>query len=291
MKQFTQKILVFTIVPIVIGISTIISISFITSKSVNYQLDSNITELYIGDSHIQLAINDSLLDHGKNVATSAESYLFSYYKLKKLIETNPNIKKVYLGFSYHNLSSYYDEFINGENSPSISPKYFHLLPINEQLKLIYWNSKDLSTFLRSYFSITYKYILKKQSFSGSYSNNFQNTFAVDSSMEKRLKFQYYENETDNHFSKTNLLYLEKTIAFCSANNIDLYLLNAPLHPFYKSKIPDDFTNEYKKVIDVLNTKVMDLSTTPLSDSCYIPDGDHLSIKGATKFTKDFFVNQ
>ena len=110
-------------------------------------------------------------------------------------------------------------------------------------------------------------------------------------MEKRLKFQYYENETDHHLFKTNLLYLEKTIAFCSANNIDLYLLNAPLHPFYKSKIPDDFTNEYKKVIDVLNTKVMDLSTTPLSDSCYIPDGDHLSIKGSTKFTKDFFVNQ
>ena len=37
-------------------------------------------------------------------------YYFSYFKLKNILEENPNVRTVYLGFSYHNLSSHYDEY-------------------------------------------------------------------------------------------------------------------------------------------------------------------------------------
>ena len=58
------------------------------------------------------------------------------------------------------------------------------------------------------------------------------------------------------------------------------MLNAPLHSYYKSKIPIKFIKKYDDFIDVNHLKTMDLTGLVLNDSCYIPDGDHVSKKGS-----------
>ena len=286
MKQFIKKIFVFTSIPLICLIVGLLIIFYI-SKTIDYKFNKSINEIYIGDSHIQCAVNDSLLNNSKNVSTSSESFYFSYYKLKKLIEENKNIEKVYLGVSYHSLSNYYDDFISGEYSPSVSPKYFYILPIKEQFKLIRWNLKNLPAFIKGIFSISYRYLFKDVTFDyGGYSNNFTNSMALKPSMEKRLHFQYYKGKVLNNFSEINLAYLTKIIALCKANEMDLVLLNTPLHPYFKSKIPIIYINKFNEIVNTHKLKVIDFSALSFSDSCFIPDGDHLSVKGACQLTKE-----
>lgn len=289
MKQFLIKTLLSFLIPVTIGALALLVLSFYTSKAVDYKLNANITTLYLGDSHIQLAVNDSLLKNSKNVSTSSEPYIFSYYKLEKLLEANPTITQVYLGVSYHNLSSYYDGFINGERSSAISPKYLHTLPFNEKLKLAYWNIEKAPNFLRGLFLISYKYLFKNEPYAGGYLNIFPHTTAADTSMDKRLKLQFYEEDKPADFSTINQEYLTKIITLCETNNITLYLLNAPLHPYYRTRIPAKFIEKYNQVTNSTAIETLNFSGLQLSDSSYIPDGDHLSSKGAATFSSKYLA--
>ena len=150
MKRFLRKTLTFLIIPTIIGSSIFtLFVIWITNLSSEYQLKSDIRNIYIGDSHIEKAINDSIMPNSLNLGTTSESFYFSYYKLKLLLNNNPHVKKVYLGFSYHNLSNYYEKFISGDYSVIIAPKYFYILPPKEQFKMVYWNKKKLISFIKT----------------------------------------------------------------------------------------------------------------------------------------------
>ncbi|HEX6430456.1 MAG TPA: hypothetical protein VF008_22345 [Niastella sp.] len=287
MKQFIRKIFAFTVIPLACIVIGLILIAYI-SKTIDYKLGPGITEIYIGDSHIQCAINDSLLENSKNVSKAAESFYYSYYKLKKLIEKNQHIEKVYLGVGYHSLSNYFDKFINGEYVPSVSPKYFYLLPGEVQCKLVAWNRKNFPPFIKEVARIGYSYLIKEVTFSSSfgYSNNYTHEMASKPSMEKRLQYQFYTNGKLNDFSAINLIYLNKIINLCKTNKIDLVFLNAPIHPYYRSKIPANYIARFNEIANAYHVQVIDFSNLSLGDSCFIPNGDHVSEKGAYEVTNE-----
>ena len=127
MKSFLKKTLFFICLPLFGIIVFIAALSCINYKIATSQhLDNSITTVFLGDSHIEQAINDTLLENCINLGQNSESLYFSYFRLKVLLESNPSIKVVCLGFSYHSLSSYYDKFIVGEFSNAISNRYFCL---------------------------------------------------------------------------------------------------------------------------------------------------------------------
>jgi hypothetical protein len=286
MKPFLKNIFTFSIFPLICLLIGIVSTYYISTK-IDYRLNPAITDLYMGDSHIECAVNDSLLKTSKNISTASESFYFTFYKLKKIVEENKKIENVYLGFSYHSLSNYYDKFISGEYSSSISPKYFHTLPVKEQIRLIYWNFKNLSSFIKDLGKINYKYLSDGTTFSfGGYLNNFYNTVPLKTSMEKRLQFQFYTDKKLNDFSDINLLYLTKIINICKINKINLLILNTPLHAYYESKIPENYIDKYNEIVKLNNLKVINFKDLSFSDSCFIPDGDHLSVKGAYQVTNE-----
>lgn len=287
MKHFIIKTFITLLIPLIGGLSVVFSLSYIASKSVDYKLKPGTTKIFIGDSHVQLAINDTLLKNSVNVATSSESYLFSYYKLKRLLEINPEINEVYLGYGYHNVSSYYDDFTSGKNSSSVTPKYFHSLPVYEQAKLIFWSIDKIPNLVRTFLQINYRYILKNEPWPGGHRNKFSATQAADSSMDKRINSQFYSNDTAIGFSKINQQYLTKTIALCETHHVKLVLLNVPIHPYYKDKIPTKFIDQYNKISKSVEVITLDLSEMPLNENSYIPDGDHLSMEGAATFTALF----
>jgi hypothetical protein len=123
MIKFIKKTALFVSIPLVFIALFIAILELINYEiAIAQRLDPSITKIFIGDSHMEKAINDSLLENSVNLAQSSESLYFSYYKLKILLEHNPTIKDVYLGFSYHSVSSYYDKFIFGEFSNAISSR-------------------------------------------------------------------------------------------------------------------------------------------------------------------------
>jgi hypothetical protein len=241
----------------------------------NYKIPNTTRTIFVGDSHVQQCVNDSIVPNALNIAQSAEPYYFTYFKLDRLLVSNTSIKKIYLGYSYHNLSDYYDDFVFGTYSKDIIPRYFYILPNNQKLNVIRNNANNIGTLLIN--------ILRNgvsSSFFGSYQSEFTKTAASKTAMDKRLKLQFYKSDTLSSFSAFNLLYLDKIVNLCKEKNIELILLNTPLNDYYKSKIPAQYIAEYNRISKKYNFKIINFESLIFEDDCFIPDGDHVSLKGA-----------
>lgn len=287
MKNFLKKVFYFLMIPSsVFSLFFIVFIAYLNKISDNYELNPEKEILFLGDSHIECAVNDSLIPKSLNLGKSSESYYFSYYKLKKLLENNSSIKQVYLGVSYHNVSNYYDQFITGKYSSDIAQNYYYILPVKEQAKMFYWNKGNLVLFVKSIVKIGFSKIVNrnKHSFLGGFKNNFENMTAVKSSMDKRLLFQYYDAEETKSFSELNISYLSKIVELCKQNNIKIAALNTPIHYYYHKKIPSIYKNKINEIIQLNQIKYIDLSELNLNNYDYIPDGDHFSKSGSTMTT-------
>lgn len=287
MIKFIKKTALFVSIPIVfitlfIAILELINYEIATSE----RLDSSITKIFMGDSHIEQAIDDTLLENSVNLAQNSESLYFSYYKLNILLEHNPSIKEVYLGFSYHSVSSYYDKFILGEFSNAISSRYFSLLPFKEKLKILIANRNDFFSYLKV---VTKNDILniwrEKKTFQGGFANSFSNTKASEESIEKRVLFQYYNKGSLNEYSLKNIEYLNKIKDLCKNSNVNLILVNTPVHKLYKNKIPKKFKIKFEQLSESTKIKILDLSGLLSEEYFFIPDGDHVSQKGAITTTE------
>jgi hypothetical protein len=285
MKTFLQRTITFLGILFIFVLLLVMFLSFNLSSK-KYIIDSNISDIYIGDSHIQLSVNDSLLTKSKNLGENSEAFYFSYYKIKKVLSVNPNIKKLYLGVSYHNLSNSYDDCIFGESSSVISQRYFFMLPVNEQLKYLYYNVKN-PVYYRSIIRLGAGELLYKKNgtYFGAYSNDFEEASASIETMNDRLNEYFFcKNGKLKDFSLNQLFYLKEIILLCKNNNIDLILLNTPLHSYYRNKLPREYIEKYDAIIKEENLNLIDFSALSLNDDDYIFDGDHVSKKGANIMT-------
>ena len=286
MKQFTKNIFLFFLPIITVIFVCLTFLIYMNSQTNEVTLESNINNIYVGDSHIQLAIDDNMISNSLNVAKTSESFYFSYYKLKMLTNNNSSIDTVYLGLSYHSLSSYYDEFIEGKHSSAVSPKYFYLLPLSEQFKMLNLNSNKLLPFFTSITKIGINSLINNEShpYIGSFRSRFEDTKAVKASMDKRLILQYHTDKGLKPFSKLNIHYLNKIIEICKSKGIVLITLNTPLHEYYYKKVPVEYKNKLLDIIKSNKLNYINLSNLNLNDDCFIPDGDHVSKIGATQTT-------
>ena len=97
----------------------------------NININNGINTLVIGDSHTELAINDSLLNNTLNISTPAEGYIFTYMKLRNILKNNSQIRNIMLGVSYHNFSSYYDKYIYEEEPYSLISQHISLMELKD----------------------------------------------------------------------------------------------------------------------------------------------------------------
>ena len=283
MKKFISKLLWFVLLPLIVGLGCLLLIVMYGSKiSSSSKIDPEIIRLYVGDSHIQKAIDDSIIPQSLNLASSSESFYFTYYKLVKILENNSSIREVYLGLSYHNLSSYYNDYIDGEFSQIISPNYYCFLPREERIKVIGWNQSKLIPFTKGLFRYGFKFLDFEDNnpLLSSYVNEFTNSEAVISSMDKRLKLQFDTNLVSDKFSQINISYLDKINDLCKLNDVELFTISTPLHAYYESNIPDVYKISLNEIIGSMQLENIDLSGSLSDNNCFIPDGDHVSAKGA-----------
>ena len=256
----------------------------------NFKTKSNISTIILGGSQIQMSINDQLIPHSTNLSLDAESYQFSYFKLKGILKNNPTIKNLYLGCGYFYFSTFYDEYIFGKHSEDFFSRYFFILPTKEKKHILLNNIPNFSSSIRKTFSYGFNNINKSQdqlSFIGYYKNTFSNTAANQTSIQNRLNVQFYENGRERSFSSNNEIYLKKIVLLCKKEKIKLVLFSPPLHPTYKKKIPRKFIQKFDYEMKKNKLKVIDFSSIQLADSCYLPDGSHVTAYGA-KLTTQLF---
>lgn len=285
MSIFYRRILLFVSIPL-----ALVFMVFLFLYRFNYQLLSKykispkINTLIIGDSRIAYAFNDQILLNTLNISQTSEGYIYSFPILQGVLKNNPQIKTVILGCSYSSISSYYD---NNMFVPHISARYFYVSPFDIQIEVLKKNKGNLFLLLRKIITNGVRNLItqpNKYTFIGKYETYSTNKPLTKNSIEKRIASQYYENGNLVNFAAINSFYLLKIADLCKTNNVRLVLVNTPMHNYYLSNVPIQYKERFYSLINNNKLELIEFNNLVLGDSCFLPDGDHLTKSGATLTT-------
>ena len=234
------------------------------------------------------SVDDGEIENVENISLNAEGYIYTYYKLKYLIDKEPNISHVYLGLGYHNLSSYFDDYIYGHRFGSFIHRYLGVMQIADFVEVIFRNPKDMPTLVRNIYQKGGRSGLKQQcTLYGSFPDERKmETFNI-SQMKKRILEQYYDDGDVIGISRINLEYLNKIVALLRSNNVDVTLLSTPLHTDYIELVPTEYKRLFDDYIERNELTVYMFEDLDLSDAEFLPDGDHVNFEGAKLTTVKF----
>lgn len=274
MKKFIRHIIIFSIT-----IATILSLCIMVYALI-YQTPKNIKPVvFLGDSTTRATIDTDILSEYENFSQGGEAYLFSYYKLKKLTETE-KIDTLLINFSPSNI-------INNEYHLSAAEGRSRYLPFidKEGQKDLLYNKPSL--LLKNWIELggeTINYIKSPSiTFGGYVPNN------------KPYVENYYTPKKEAIISDYQKKYLDKIVDFCKTKNIKLIFIDLPkyrydnaFNGYYRKKFYDLYYNHYSD-IDFISFREMDLG-----DKSHFADIIHISEKGSKKFSKylkDTGINQ
>ena len=262
------------------------SVELISYNNKIFKLDKGKRILILGDSHTECAINDTVFSESENFSRSAEAYIYTFSKVKKLLKENQQITTVILGFSFHNLFNY-SWFNNKVNLMRKLNSYGYFMNKSELFNLLKVDPVD---FIEAVFSIEKGGLiaavnsLSNDNYKvldlGSYFYLIRNK--VDVEIEKRKNGQI-KNPIET--SSLQVTYLLKIADYCKEENVKLILISTPIHKYlyYNSEFWERYYfNFYSQ--NLKKFKLFDYSTLSLPDSCF-GDLTHLNYKGARIFSK------
>ena len=327
MKTFLARVILFLIAFALLFILTGFLFVRTYLKEVNsveaFKLPNSTETVFFGDSHALTSFNPEIIPLSFNASKNSESYFQTYYKFVSILNSNPQIKNVVLSYSYHNIS------IAGNQNVLYGDKYYFLLDEigkktihtarnGQLLKFRYGTTynciKQLHANL-SHFAISnflwLKYDIGLPVDANKYTEFFVTLLENDPQLKLHPIFEdiyksthsnlvasvinkaierhfYYRNEISA--SEIMIEYLFKMAELCHTNEINLILINTPLHPLYQSSIPEYYTDLHSNVLaDLLNMydniKYFDFTSVNYPDSLF-GDGDHLNAFGMTRFSEE-----
>jgi len=288
MEKFIKNIIVFgSILSLVCTSIIIINYFLIQSEPITIPANKNIVVL--GDSTAEAAINDAVFKSCINISNSADSYYYSYLKLKKILVSNPKIDTILLSFAPHNI--YDNMWLSDKEYININLRIYYPLMSWEDFVFLYkQNPKGViqatsAIIKRSGKNIIFKILGIKKSYYGDFE-------ALDRDILKEVQEKLITGEkipsfripTNLNISEQEILYLHKIITISNENKLKLYLINTPKreellqYPIYGVK-------EFNKYYDtkLYKTDYLDFSQFKMPDNFY-SDFVHLRVEGADYFS-------
>lgn len=265
------------------------------------RVDSGVSVLVIGDSHPECGLNPDAMKGVVNVSLSAEHYLLTYSKMKVLLDANPRIHTVILGYSFHNLNQFYDDFLKkDDHGQEWLDAYFPLLDAEgrdmvraapgfliSRLKYHYGFP------LRMDFPILYKLLrgtlrVSDFYFWGQFREGIKNLLE-DKYLKRTIDIHFYQEGRVQGLSPLQIYYLFRMAEDCERRRVNLVLLMTPLHKTYRTNIPPGFLGFYRGLGETLirrypRAQFWDFSELPLPDN-FFRDSDHMSKDGAAYFSR------
>jgi len=290
----TVRTYIVHILKYVMQMLSILGFLFVLSRYVDAKMgsiDSHISILVCGDSHTMTAINPEYLSYSMNISRTSQPYYYTFKVLELILNTSTNIDTVVLGYSYHSFSPVFnimqsDMEVAQENCAEID-KYIMILDVGYLYKLIKSNPLEASRMIaiESLSVLTrLRRSMEEKEYIGSYYNS-GNSNVNRENIERAIRRHYYSmsNEESVAYFYNQERYLFAIDTLCSNRNIQLVLVNTPIHNMYYSNIPSDVICSYYSRVDSLDAMLLDLHDFPLPDSCF-GDGDHLNRYGAEVFS-------
>ena len=290
MQRFIKRVLAFVFIVITVFFVDLSSQKSLLFKAEDLKLPKEIKILILGHSHSAMAYNDKYLNNVFNLSEEGEAYLYTYFKAKKVIESNPQIKKVYIEFTNNQIyKKDMNDWMWGDDQIQYRIKRYGVLLDKEALQLLYSKnpngftnafSKSLFDNLRRFFYNNKGIVLKGGM--GGYTPC--DKILLDSVVSSKIK----KHKVLNEISEYNILYLQKIVKYCQDRGLEVCLLRSPMHKNY-----DISFSEYK-FQEILRTKFknvewLDNKDFPIPDKGFY-DSEHLNSYGA-KIYSQYFNNQ
>ena len=281
MKKFVLQLLYFSIIPVIyFGTVHLINRAIYLEESVDLQ---NARLLIVGDSHSMNSLNPNKFESALNISQAAEPYFITFWKLKKIFETN-QVDSILLGFAPHNISAYNDyRFTDSEWSERMFKRTY---PIENYRSLEDKIGIDYSTYFKVLFRETFFYPKKNHI---NYIGKFKKSkISSVSDWEGPVERHFYRNGKELGVSNTSIQYLDSIVILCKNNDIFLSLINSPVHNSYFNNIPISFLEQYNKLkMNYIKEDIFLLDKA----KCEYPDTfffnpDHTNFYGAEKFTNE-----
>ena len=290
MKCFILKVINFILITglTVIGLIILSDFAIKNRESRFLKVRDDVSVIFAGDSYVECAVNDRLIKRAINIAQSGEAYLYSYAKIKALLEHNRQIRTVYIGFSFGDLLMEKEKsWVFSSEFVTEKVQYYNYLMEPPEKSLILKNNpiaylsgltksvnNNFQSFVKSYFS---------EDSSGSIKNFGGYKHLVRDKLSLDTELNLY-NEQPVEKSLVQEKYLKMISELCRQNSVDLILFCTPKYKSYNANINDNIRQIWLQVRNSLPLDLLaDYSAFILPDSCY-GDLTHLNYKGAEVFS-------
>jgi len=285
MNKLLKKLLLFMAPITLVLLLLFIVIDRKVKKDANsFKLHRNKKNIVIGDSFIKYAIDDTFLRNTQNMGLDSEGYIYSYFKIKLLNQNDLRTDTVFLGVNYHSFSEYMNDHIL---HPQVVSRYFHLLDLRTQMNVLS-EMKDPFDFLLQNLKEEVENLIfnmHKRKWQGGHIS-IMSTSPIDMEIiDSKIQESYYRDQNIKGFSELQILYFEKIVNYCKANDIKLIILKTPIHRLYEEKVPLIFKNEYTRITSGRSFQVIKFKGLDINEKDFLQDGHHLSSFGAMKVTK------
>ena len=291
MKKFVVQItafIVFTL--IVIQLLLMSQKGYIISRA-SFKLPQSIKYIMIGNSHAETAYNDSLINNFQNLASSGESYFYSFIKLQIVLEQNPQVEKVYVEYTNLCVTLSNDRWIwEKEFMNNRVAQYYPFISMEQKMLLLrknwmeYVNSESLAlrTNMNRILSKDFDYSDEL----GGY--NYLVRFKVDSLLKETKQLGVSEKNNKLKKSIFSIFYLKKIVELCEDKKVEIVFVRSPLHPLSKERFNENVFMDVKNS-DFNRVKFLDFVDFKLINEEF-GDSEHLNYKGAKEYSKWFNDN-
>lgn len=242
----------------------------------SWKLPQQVHILFMGASHINHAIDDSMLKNAINWSRGSERYMYTYIKLQHLLPVNPQIDTIFLELAPTDLWEDTDYKYHVLNEQSGYVKLYWPFYSKEQWKIFKTEPRQVAGLVLE--SLGEIGMLRQKNWwekMGNYKN-------VSTSLDTTTVVPVPEVSSGRGCA-VNYDYLRRIISLCREHQIKLYFLETPTyHPefFYDQGY---FYRAYKE--NFSDVEFIDYSKWPMDPSERF-DAHHLNHKGAIRFTRE-----
>jgi hypothetical protein len=286
MKALLRKLFRFALILAIIIAGTVVLSKMTLKHGPYFKVGADTKCIVLGHSHTECGLNDKLISHTQNFSLGGEPYFYNYYKLRKLLEANPDIETVLISFSNNQIHQRMDKWVwDNEHLYKSYPKYhfmmgwdeYKILLANNPFEILKAETKSVKDFA-GFMVKNRKDFLRDRNWGGYLSLERKK---VDS----LLKTNYVEKERREirlELSDINIAYLRKMVDLCKEKHVRVLFLRMPSHPEWPFRKNEPQYQEIKRT-KFPDVELLDFRDYPVSND-ELGDFDHLNHTGAKKFS-------
>ncbi|PWA04847.1 hypothetical protein [Flavobacterium psychrotolerans] len=286
MKKFLLRVFFFIGIIIVTVVVDVVLQKNLLFKDEDLKLPKEISILIFGHSHPANAYNTEYIQHAVNLGEPGEAYIYTYYKAKKVIENNPQIKKVFIEFTNNQIDKGMDDWLWDDVHLQYRIKSYGVLLDKEAIQLLYKKNSTgfINAFSKSLFdNIGSLFTNKKNLILKGGMGKFMPTDKIiekpkSDSIDKKRKLL-------DSISAYNILYLQKLVKYCQDKKMEVCLVRSPMHKSYDVSYSESV---FKTILhqNFKDVKWLDNKNFPLPDKGF-QDSEHLNSFGAKVYSQYF----